>query len=361
MTERRFKRKSAGDLVRVGVITSPGGHTPGIWGEKMNPTGDFIRTTGMLMTHAWSIRPDFARGLQEKFQGTQAVDDPRDMIGHIDGVIIDDVTALSLYPLFARPFLEAGIPTFVNRPFATSLAKGREMVDTAAECGTALLTASTWEFSESVGDLRAKAADLPAIKGYVAHNSMSDYYTHGLHGVWYIHAVLSDEMQKGRGRVRGAAYHTPDWRTPGGFVVYEHEGSEGVFHGGLHLVSGADGNAYMRILGDNNGDAEGRIPSRAGHFMYNTWNSAQLVIQEMFETGQSPQSGEELMEKLTMFLLPFYSVLEREGNMVRREELEGWELPRPSPVLMKGDQPSDSAFNAPYSDAEIEAVEKKLG
>ena len=113
MTERRFKRKSAGDLVRVGAITSPGGHTPGIWGEKMNPTGDFIRTTGMLMTHAWSIRPDFARGLQEKFQGTQVVDDPRDMIGHIDGVIIDDVTALSLYPLFARPFLEAGIPTLV--------------------------------------------------------------------------------------------------------------------------------------------------------------------------------------------------------------------------------------------------------
>ena len=59
MTERRFKRKSAGDLVRVGVITSPGGHTPGIWGEKMNPTGDFIRTTGMLMTHAFCLNSDF--------------------------------------------------------------------------------------------------------------------------------------------------------------------------------------------------------------------------------------------------------------------------------------------------------------
>jgi hypothetical protein len=361
MTERRFKRRSARDLVRVGAITSPGGHIHGIWGEKMNPSSNFIRTTGMVMTHVWSIRPDFARGLEEKFQDVQAVDDPRDMIGHIDGVYIDDVTAISHYPLFARPFLEAGIPTFVNRPFATSLAKGREMVDTAAEHGTALLTASTWEFSESVGELSAKAADLPDIKGYVAHNSMSDYYSHGLHGVWYIHAVLSDEIKKGRARLTGASYLTPNWRIPNGLVVYEHEGPKGRYHGALHLVSGADGNAYMRIFGDHNGDAEGRIPSRPGHFMYNTWNAAQLAIQEMFETGQSPQTGEDLMEKLTMFLLPFYSVLERNGNLARPEELGDWEVPRPSEPLMHDGQPTDSAFNFPYSDAEMEEVEKKLG
>ena len=360
MTERRFKRTSAHDLVRVGVITGHGGHTSSIWGEKMNPTGDFIRTTGMVLTHVWSVRPDFARGVEEKFQGVEAVGDPRDMIGHIDGMIIDDVTAISLYPVLARPFLEAGIPTFVNRPFATSLAKGREMVETAAQHGTALLSASTWEFSEGAGDLRAKAADLPDIKGYVAHNSMSDYYSHGLHGVWFVHAALRDEIQKGRGRVTGASYLTPDWRTPNGLVVYEHESPNGPYYGALQLISGADGNAYMRIFGSNNGDAEGKIPSRAGYFMYNTWNAAQLVIQEMFETGQSPQTGDDLMEKLTMFLLPFYSVLERDGALARREELENWELPRPSEPLMEDGKPTDSAFNVLYTDAELEEVEKKL-
>ena len=70
------------------------------------------------------------------------------------------------------------------------------MVDLAAQHGTPLLTASTWEYTESVGDLRAKAADMTDIKGYVAHNSMSDYYSHGLHGVWYIHAVLRDEIKE---------------------------------------------------------------------------------------------------------------------------------------------------------------------
>lgn len=360
MTSRRFTRTSPGDLVRVGVIVGPGGHTFGIWGDNMNPTAGCIRTTGMVMTHVWSLRPEMTRRMQEKFKGIEVVRSLDQMIGKVDGVYIDDINAISLYPLLARPFLEAGIPTFVNRPFATSLAKGQAMADLAAKHGTALLSASTWEYTESVGDLRAKAADMPDIKGYVAHNSMSDFYTHGLHGVWYIHAVLKDEIKKGRGKVLAASYLTPDWRTYNGIVVYEHESPSGPYYGSLLEISGADGNAYMRIFGTNSGDAEGKIPARAGSFRYNTWNALQLVIQEMFETGQSPQTGDELMEKLTMFLLPFYSVLERGGAPVRREAIRDWELPPPTAALKKDGQPTDSAFAEPYTSAELAEAERRL-
>ena len=361
MTERRFTRKSDRDLVRVGVITGPGGHTKGIWGEKTNPGADFIRTSGMVITQVWSIHAEFAASVAAKFQETVVVDDPRDMIGHVDGMLIDDITAISIYPTLARPFLEAGIPTFVNRPFATSLAKGREMVETAERHGAALHTSSAWEASESLGDLRMKVAKMSAIKGYVAHNSASDYYSHGLHGVWYIHAALREEVVRGRGRVTGAAYHTTDWRTPGGMIVYEHESPNGPFYGSLHQVSGADGAGYMRILGPADfGDAEGRIPANAAHFTYNTWNAATLVTQEMFETGRSPLTGDELMEKLRMFLLPFYSTLEKDGAMATLEDIEDWELPRPSEVLMKDGTPTDSAFQVLYSDEELDAVARRL-
>lgn len=363
MEESRFVRQSARDLVRVGVITGPGGHTNPIWGEMMNPTPGHIRTTGMLMTHVWSVRPEFAAQVADKYQDVTAVADPRDMVEQVDGFILDDVAAISHYPLLARPFLEAGIPTMINRPFATSMAKGRKMVDTAAEHGTALLTFSTWEFSESVGDLRAKAGEMPVINGYVAHNSMSDYYSHGLHGVWYVYAALRDEMAKGRGRVTGASYLTRDWRRPGGVIVYEHENENGhaaPYYGSVLQPSGADAQAYLRIFGNHSGDAEGKIPGRPGHFRYNTWNAAQLALQEMFETGVSPQTGEQLLEKLEMFLLPFYSVLERDGNMVRPEEIEDWELARPGEQLMRDGHPSDSAFQHPYSDAELDAVEQRL-
>lgn len=356
-----FHRESPGDLVRVGVITGAGGHMPAIWGNGMNPPSGSIRTSGMICTHAWTVRPEMGQRFSETFSGVELVGRPADMIGHIDGLYIDDINAVSLYPVLARPFLEAGIPTFVNRPFATSLAKGQAMVDLAARSGTALLTASTWEYTESVGDLRAKAAEMADIKGYVAHNSMSDYYTHGLHGVWYIHAALRDEIRRGRGRMTAAAYHTPDWRVPNGLVVFEHESPKGPYYGSLNLIPGADGQAYLRLFGDHRGDAEGKIPGRPGTFRYNTWNALQLVIQEMFETGVSPESGDDLMEKLAMYLLPFYSVLERNGSMTRREEIANWEMPNPSPALKKGKEPYDGAFQEMYTEAELDGVVRLVG
>ena len=356
-----FVRRSPNDLVEVGVIVGPGCHSYGIWGEIMNPTPGHIRTTGMIMTHVWSLKPEMAWRFAEKFQGVKVVEDPRDMVGKVDGVFVDDVNAVSIYPLLAKPFLEAGVPTFVNRPYATSLAKGRAMVDLAEQHRAALMSASTWEYTESVGGLRAKAAGMTTIKGYVAHNSMSDFYTHGVHGVYYVYAVLKDEIKKGRGKVTAASYLTPNWRTPNGIVVYEHESPDGPYYGSLLEIGGADGNAYMRIFGtSSDGDAEGKIPARPGYFRYNTWNAMPLVIQEMFETGTSPETGEDLMEKLTMFLMAFRSALEREGAPVHRDDIADWELPPPTRKLIQDGQPTDSAFSDPYSEEELEAAEKRL-
>ena len=337
----------------------PGGHAHTIWGPMMNPPPGHIRTNGMIITKVWSLRPEVARDFARRFPGVQVVEEIWDLVGTVDGVFLDDVNAVSLYHLIARPFLEAGMPTFVNRPFATSLEKGRDMVERAERSGAPLLSASTWEFSESVGDLRAKVAELGDIKGYVAHNSMSDFYTHGIHGVWYVHAVMRDEMRKGRGRVRSAAYLTEDWRTPNGVVIYEHEAPGGPYYGSLLEVQGADGNAYIRVFGDGK-DVEGKIPARPGYFLYNTWNALLLAVQEMIETKASPQTGEDLLEKLTMFLMPFRSALERGGAPVSREEIEGWELPPPTAELKKNGQPTDIAFRNPYTLEELERAEKLL-
>ena len=358
--EGRFIRKSPDDLVKVGVVVGSASHCYAIWGNNMNPSAGNIRTTGMVMTHVWSLRKSMAIKFAEKYQGVTVVDNISDMIGKIDGVFIDDVDAVSIYPYLAEPFLKAKIPAFVNRPYATSLEKGQYIVDIANKYGTALMSGSTWEYSESVGDLRAKAASIADIKGYVAHNSMSDFYTHGVHGIYYVYAVLKDEIKKGRGRVISASYITPNWRTPNGIVVYQHEGLGSPYFGSILQVAGADGNAYMRIFGTHDGDAEGKIPARPGYFRYNTWNAMQLIIQEMFETGRSPETGEDIMEKLTMFLLAFRSGLEKDGAPVYRNEIKDWELSPPSKKLVLDGQPSDIAFSDPYSEEELDEFMKRI-
>ena len=117
----------------------------------------------MMMTCAWCLDAGMGQRFAEKYPKVRMVADLRDASGQIDGVYIDDINAISLYPLFA------GRHSDLCHLYGQGAGE-------AARHGTALLTASTWEFSESAG---AKAADLPDIKGYVAHNSTSDYYTHG--------------------------------------------------------------------------------------------------------------------------------------------------------------------------------------
>ncbi len=359
-----FSQKSPNDLVEVGMVVGHGSHAYQIWADTMNPKPGKMRTTGLIVTKVWSYRPEFAKSFCERYPGVTAVKEMEDMVGAVDGVYIDSVPAVSLYHLMARPFLLAGMPTFVNRPFTTSIEKGRAMVEDAKKGGAALMNNSTWEFTESVGDLQVKASIMPRILGYAAHNSMSDYYSHGVHGIYYIAALRNErnnpDPAKRRGKCLAASYLTPDWRTPPGALSFIHESPNGPFYGQLHLQSGMDGNAYMRLFGDRNGDFEGKIPANPGWFRYNTWNALQLAIQELFITRKPHETGEDILEKAYMFLMGFKSVLEKNGAPVTRKEVEGWELFPPSLAAKKGNEPTDSAFQDPYTPAELKSLEKYL-
>ena len=355
------RQGSMQNLAEIGMVVAHGSHAQAVWADTMNPAPGGMRTNGMVITKVWSFRPDFAARFAERFPGVETVKNLEDMVGRVDGVYIDAMPAVSLYHLLARPFLLAGMPTFVNRPFSTSVEKARLIIEAARQGQAPLMSSSTWEFAESVGDLQDKASRMPRILGYAAHNSMSDYYTHGVHGIYYIAAVLREERKKGRGKCLQASYLTPDWRTPPGALSFVHEGREGgFFYGQLHLQSDMDGQAYMRLFGDRSGDFEGKIPASPGWFRYNTWNAMQLVIQEMILKRTAPEQGEDLLEKAAMFLMGFKSALDGRGAPVSRKEIEGWEIPPPSLSLKKGGHPSDSAFQQPYSADELKSLERYL-
>lgn len=332
-----FKRTSRfkSELVTIGMVGSRhGAHTQNIWGQKWNPDDEHIRTTGMNCQYVWCLRKEDKEFYREKY-GFEIMRNPEDMIGHIDGVFIDDFYGTPVNHLMAKPFLEAGVPTFVNRPCSTSMDKARQLVQTAETHKTPLMCGSTWEYTESTGDVRTSLRKVEEIKGYTAHNSMStDFYTHGVHGIYYIYACLKDEIRKGRGPAVAASYLTHDWRKPGGCITFEHETPDGPYYGSLHEPRRANANAYIRVFGSRPFDVEGKIPASPGNFFYNTWNAMQLVIQEMFESKKSPEDGFDILEKTAMFLMAFKSVLDKDGGPVYREDLEGWELMPPSEKLL---------------------------
>jgi predicted dehydrogenase len=124
----------ATDLLRVGVVAlGDNSHMNySIWAPMINqvepdhwPVG---RTTRMLITHCWDSRPELAQAFAQKYK-CEAVKNYYDMVGKVDGMIFAGFNECKWWPKLVKPYLEAGIPCYINRPFAYSMKDAKYMVE----------------------------------------------------------------------------------------------------------------------------------------------------------------------------------------------------------------------------------------
>lgn len=309
-------------LLRVGILTcGPFSHVADIWGPILNATEERTRMTGMRMTHVWDIVPKDAESFARRY-GVEVVADFDDMVGKVDGVILSDFDAVPAYERLARPYLEAGVPIFINRPFAYSLAEARSMIDLAAAHGTPIMSGSSFEYVKEVEIIRSRLAGLGPITGFVADNSMSDYPSHGIHGLYFVYACLG-------GGVSRVSYLTQDWRAPNGVVVLEYAARKGgkPFYGSVQEIAGAGPNAWIKVYGK--GFTEQWIWWEATQRDRDTflWLPMLHRMQEMFATGTMPEPYENIYEKTQIFLAGFKSHVEYGGAPVALTEIGDWRAP----------------------------------
>ncbi|MCE5248723.1 Gfo/Idh/MocA family oxidoreductase, partial [bacterium] len=252
----RFKRKSpsSAELLEVGVLTTQGGHIDSIWGPLINPTGDKMRVTGMVMTSAWDINPESLDSFAKKYNVSK-VKNYYDMVDKVDAIVIADFASLFWFQDLVRPYLEAGIPTFINRPFASSLKNARDMIETARKAGTPIMCGSSLEYVQAVDSIRQALPDLGELTGYVADNAMSDYATHGVHGIYFVYACVG-------GGVKSVSYQTGDWTRPNGIMTFGYKGRNGGadFWGSL-LQPYRSGSAWIKVYG------KGQAKRSDGYFL----------------------------------------------------------------------------------------------
>ncbi len=97
------------------------------------------------------IAPESIPGYTAKMKeyGVALFDDPADLFGKIDAVMIESVDG-SVHLERARPFLERGMPTYVDKPFACSLADARTMVDLAQRTHSPIMSSSSLRYAPEV-------------------------------------------------------------------------------------------------------------------------------------------------------------------------------------------------------------------
>ncbi|MBN1291592.1 MAG: Gfo/Idh/MocA family oxidoreductase, partial [Candidatus Latescibacteria bacterium] len=172
------KKGDARDYVRVGCLNVYAySHLIGLWGPLINARKGEKDTpfTNMRITHCWDIEPDKAEEFAALY-GCEKVKNFDDMLGKVDGIISGGYYNHPWNHILHEPYLEAGLPNLINRPFANSLEKAQKIIDMAKKHNATILVPSSHEHNESISRAKAWAAG-KEILCYNATNSFDDYPT----------------------------------------------------------------------------------------------------------------------------------------------------------------------------------------
>jgi hypothetical protein len=155
---------------------------------------------GAEIVVAWpgesQIMPERIPGYVKEIQklGIPLVDKPGDMVARVDGMLIESQEG-GVHWERARPFLEAGLPCFIDKPFTCSVAHARMLADLAARKNVPIFSSSSLRYAP---ELVAFAADAKhgKVHGVLAygpaplHERNPGLYHYGIHAVEILYTLM---------------------------------------------------------------------------------------------------------------------------------------------------------------------------
>lgn len=158
---------------------------------------------GAKVTCWWGEDREAAEGMAKRIGVRDVYDTPEQMVQRVDAAMVCSYDPADHYRL-AMPFLEAGVPTFIDKPFTDDLDEAREMITAARANGAMLFSSSPWKWSpavqdlakslDSLGSVRTAVVSGPGIEGpffYVTHSVETLQYLLGV-GVEHVSCIRDD-------------------------------------------------------------------------------------------------------------------------------------------------------------------------
>lgn len=185
--------------IRIGIIGAENSHTIG-YGKMFNIDKQF---PGVEVKYVWGETAEFAKAAAEKGAIPNIVKDPKEMLGKIDALIVDHRHAK--YHLdAATPFVKAGIPTFVDKPFCYRVAEGRKFLDMAKKAGTPVSSYSGIAHSAETQDIKKQVEGFGGINHLVSYGPVDiksqwgGVFFYGVHLVEPLLYIFGEDIQKVR-------------------------------------------------------------------------------------------------------------------------------------------------------------------
>ncbi|MEM2756500.1 MAG: Gfo/Idh/MocA family oxidoreductase [Candidatus Bathyarchaeia archaeon] len=126
--------------------------------------------------------------------GVEIVDSAEEMIGKVDAIMLEQQEG-GLHLEVAKPFIEEGIPLFIDKPFTCSVADAKKIFELAHSYDTPVFSSSSLRYALEVQDLKSRG-DLGEVLGAetyspaILHPRNPGLFNYGIHGVEMLYAIM---------------------------------------------------------------------------------------------------------------------------------------------------------------------------
>lgn len=193
------KNKTTLKPMKIGIIGAENSHTRG-FGKMFNIDKKF---PGMEVKYVWGETEAFALDAMERGGIPNMVKDPEEMIGKIDALIVDHRHG-KYHLKAATPFIKAGIPSFIDKPFCYRLEEGIEFLSLARKLGTPVTSYSSIAQSYETYDIKEQIKSLGQINQVIRSGGVdlnSEYggiFFYGAHIIQPLMFIFGDDIKKVR-------------------------------------------------------------------------------------------------------------------------------------------------------------------
>jgi predicted dehydrogenase len=214
-----FAQPAEQEKIIIGIIGAENSHTAG-FGKLFNIDKKF---PGVEVKYVWGETDEFAKRAMERGNIPNQVKDPAEMMGRIDALIVDH-----RHPKYhldaARPFVKAGIPAFIDKPFCYRAEKGKEFLQMARETGTPVTSYSSIAQSEATFDIKKQVENMGKIYQVIRTgpvNLDSEYggvFFYGVHSVQPLMFMFGEDIERVR-ITRDGSYGNASLKFSGGLLA----------------------------------------------------------------------------------------------------------------------------------------------
>lgn len=260
-----------------------------------------VRIPGARVTHIWTDDPADAPKVARASKIEHVVARPEDVIGQVDAAIIstddgDDHVRRT------RPFIEAGLPVFVDKPMATNVADLNQFLRWHLAGKTILSTSGMRYMPEmrQVAEQRERLGELRWITSFTSKT----WERYGIHALESVYPVLGPGFLSAQTNQQGGSNIVTLTHRSGALVtlaaIYDAPGSFGAVH-----VYGTKGDLALKLADT-----------------YTAFRAQLVTFIELLRTGRRPFPFSQTVELMAIIIAGIHSRAEGGRTVEVREIYE---------------------------------------